>query len=303
MIRPTIPGVSAETPVEVRFALGHACVAVRVADAATADAVAGLFRPLLVEGRGSEPPVGVLEIGRTGRGWTLRQADAQPSRGNVRRFTRFPSLLAALEFWALARLLVGCRDRLHLHGAGAAVSGGAVLALGTSGAGKSSLALAWSRAGHALLSDDILLVDEAGRVSGVPRLVKGARTLLRAHGVEEDDTVAPDPGASALWWDPAAHGAGWARAWLPPLAVARVHHRSGPGTEVERIGPAEGLRVLLDGVMGEGLRPEEGLERLATIAERALFLDVRFGSAEDAARTLADLAAGADRRVHGLTGG
>ena len=52
----------------------------------------------------------------------------------------------------------------HLHAAGTVVSSRALVALGSSGAGKSSLALAWSLAGYPLLGDDAVLLAADGRV-------------------------------------------------------------------------------------------------------------------------------------------
>jgi hypothetical protein len=271
-------------------------VSIAMSDAVTAASVARLFEPLrLATGRAGtgtddEAP---LEIERAGPCYRLveRTADGEV---RTRRFRRLPSLLAAVEFAVLQRLLEGHHGETHLHASGAVVGGRAVLALGPSGAGKSSLALTWSRAGHPLLGDDVILADARGGVRGVPRLVKVSRRVLHAHGLSDDVTVAPDPRSPELWWDP-DRGGGWARGVHRPALVARVSFERRMSTRLEPMTPAAGLRLLLDHVMEAGLKPEESLDRLARIAESATFVAVRFGSGRDAAAELAERAGGGTR--------
>ncbi len=279
---------SAAGSIDVCFALGAARVTVRAPDAGTADAVGRLFGPLVTRPDGDRYGA-FLTIGRSARSWTLREADPGEDV-RIRRFRALPSLLAAAEFSALGHLLARSRGETHLHASGAEVGGRAVLALGASGAGKSGLALAWSVAGRPLVSDDVVLVDEGGRVAGVPRLVKAARRLLSRSGLAEGDTVAPDRCCSALWWDPAEKGGGWSRRRLPVAVVARVRYEPRAALQVQGLDPARGLRVLLDQVMETGLSAADGLDRLGTIAETATVVDVRFGVSADAARALAALA-------------
>ncbi len=273
--------------VEVRFALRRSRVTVLTPDPGTADAVASLFRPLVAGAGGGAGAV--LEVGRAGASWSLRDIGTGKSF-RARRFRGLPSLLAATEFAVLTHLLAGHRHETHLHASGAMVGGRAILALGAPGAGKSSLALAWSRAGHRLLADDIVLVGSDGRVLGVPRLVKVERELLREHGLREADTVAPDPRSNELWWDAHEWGGGWSRRWSKVALVARVAFEPGARPSVTPLSAAEGLRALLDHVMEAGLEPSDSVGRLATIAESAILVALRFGSAEDAAEVLAELA-------------
>lgn len=270
----------------VRLADGHGSVTVAVSDAATAAWVARLFAPLRVEELSGIGLVGTpsLEVARRGASYRLVE-HARDGRVRTRTFRRLPSLLAAVEFALACRLLEGHRADAHLHASGAVVDGRAVLAVGPSGAGKSSLALAWSRAGHPIIADDVILVDRHGTVTGLPRLVKLRRRVLRAHGVPDDATVAPDPRSSELWWDP-VRGGGWARGRYRPAVVARVSFQRHGGTCIEPLTPGAGLRALLDNSMEAGLEPEDSVDRLAQVAESATFSNVRFGCAREAAAAM-----------------
>lgn len=272
----------------VRLGDERGAVSIAVPDPATAESVARLFEPLRLppgraaaDGHDGAP----LEIVCEG-GWYRLVERAAGGGVQTRRFRHLSSLLAAVEFAVLQRLLSSRRGETHLHASGAVVGDRAVLALGPSGAGKSSLALTWSLAGHPLLGDDVILADARGGVHGVPRLVKVRRRVLRAHGLSDDVTVAPDPGSPELWWDP-ARGGGWAPGSYRPAVVARVRFERRSATRLERIPAAAGLRMLLDHVMEAGLTPEASLDRLARVAESATFVAVRFGSARDAAAALA----------------
>ncbi len=271
----------------VRVGDGRGSVSVAVSDAATAASVAGLFAPLRAEAPAKAERVDhepSLEVERVGGSYRLLER-ARDGRVRTRTFRRLPSLLAAVEFALVRRLLADRRAETHLHASGTVVDGRALLAVGRSGAGKSSLALAWSRAGHPLLADDVILVDEGGGVRGIPRLVKVPRRALRAHGLAADTTVAPDPRSSELWWDP-ARGGGWARDRYRPVVVARVSFERRGATRVDPLPAAAGLRALLDHVMEAGLKPEESVDRLALIAESTTFVSVRFGCAREAAAAL-----------------
>jgi hypothetical protein len=280
-----------EGGVDVRFGLGRARVTVRTPDATMADEVARLFRPLVLA-VGAPGGTAPIVVDRIGSAWMLGDA-ASGSATRTRRFGKRSSLLAAVEFMLLRALLAGVAREAHLHASGALVAGRAVVALGASRSGKSSLALGWSRAGRPLLSDEVLRVDDRGRVRGVPRLVKAGRGLLRAHALRETDTVAPDPRTPDVWWDPVGGGGGWSGRGLRPAVVARVSWVEGAATRIDRLPRPEGLRVLLDGLLDSGLGPGKAFERLAGIAETADLVDVRFGSGADAARAVAALAAGA----------
>lgn len=63
------------------------------------------------------------------------------------------------------------RGRFLLHGCAVAVGGGALIAVGYSGVGKSTLAEVLRRRGYAVFADDVVVIDDAGQViPGIPRI-------------------------------------------------------------------------------------------------------------------------------------
>ncbi len=56
-----------------------------------------------------------------------------------------------------------------LHAAAIEVSGQAIVLCGPSGAGKTTLTLAFARRGHRFLTEEMVLIDRSGRVRGLPR--------------------------------------------------------------------------------------------------------------------------------------
>ncbi len=273
----------------LRFGWRDHAVTVEVEDPALADTVAGLFAPLRLDGDGldAEPSI---EVSRTGRGYRLRDRGSPETGDAGRRFGSIPDVLAGLEHAVVLHLLDGRRGETHLHAAAAVLEGRTVVATGSSGAGKSSLALAWSLAGYPILSDDMVLVDEEGRVSGFPRLVKVDRRQLREHGLSPSETVAPQRSNPEVWWDPSRSG-GWVVDRVAPALVARVQFRPGAVTRVTPLAEVEALRILLDNVLAGGLQPEESVDRFLEIVRSARLVDVSFGSGREAASTLWKLAA------------
>ncbi len=272
------------------FVLGSAAVSAAVSDPETADAVAELFRPLRRDGEDGGRGVPDVVIDGRAPSWHLR---ATGPDAEARRFRSRPDLLSDVELILTRRLLERLPELVQLHAAGALVEGRAVVAMGESGAGKSSLALAWSVAGLPLLGDDTLLVDEGGCLLGVQRLVKAHRDVLRLHGVRPRDTVAPQRGSAELWWDP-RRGGGWAAEPTRPVLVARVHYVEGAALELKPLPAGEGLRALLDHATRSAAAGEP-LDRLIAMVEAAELVDVRFGSSVQAAAELAARAAARGR--------
>jgi hypothetical protein len=100
-----------------------------------------------------------------------------------RRLARVPD--EVLFTYLLNQVLSEClaaRGVESLHASAVVVQGGAVALLGDSGFGKSTLAAGMMRAGHALLTDDVLVLEFKGsRVLAQPSL---ARLKLHPDGTE-----------------------------------------------------------------------------------------------------------------------
>lgn len=247
--------------------------------------VQSLFRPLLLDGpRAAEPD---LILRGAGSGIRLLRGDGTTGPRSFRSLSR---ALSVLEHQATLRLLETFRAHAFLHAGGVRPGEGAVLLVGPSGSGKSSLVLAASVAGVPVLSDDCVLVDASGRVRGLTRLLKVHRRQMRLHGLSEADTVAPDPRVPEVWWDPARSG-GWATGWGAVRVVARIHREAGRSTPLlVPLARSEGVRLLLDNLLAGGIGQEESLDRLLGVARGADFVDLRFALAGQGMEALLALA-------------
>ena len=114
--------------------------------------------------------------------WHLRAAE-----GAAWEFDSMRGALQELEYQVCQRVIDAASAMIVLHGATVCGGDEAVFIAGKSDAGKTTLALALAAQGHAVLSDDIALLDPAsGMVRPVPRcfhLDERSRRLLRRAGL------------------------------------------------------------------------------------------------------------------------
>jgi len=291
--------------VRVRFAFEGAETEVAVSDPSLAPSVAMLFPDSRIEERAESVSDGRIEVvagqasdspRESGEGHTpmVMRVTSGPdgyaffSREGCSTFDSVPDLLSAVEFAVVSDLLAQDDDSTHLHAAGAVTMNGAVLVSGSSGAGKSSLALAWSLAGRPLLGDDVVRLDENGLLGPFPKLLKVDPDLVTHHGLALDATPAWEPGCDEAWFDPVSAG-GWASAGCRAALVARIEYRAGDAVHVREEEPGVGLRLLLDAVQMTGLPREQSMDRIIALLEGARVFDVRFGSAREAAHVLTEM--------------
>lgn len=142
-------------------------------------------------------------------------------------------------------VLLHRRGLLTLHGSAVDVGGTATVFLGDKGAGKSTTAAAMVRAGHDLLTDDIVAIDTArsGRPQVLPaypqlKLTSSANSGLALSGVEEMPSPHPDFGKHRLLLD--SQFRGLAR----PLGEAVILER-GPRLELCRLRGMQAVGALL----------------------------------------------------------
>lgn len=191
------------------------------------------------------------------------------------------------EFALTNALLRSRRDLAHLHASGTVIDGSAKLVLGGRGAGKSSLAVAWSVAGHSVLGDDIVFLRSDARAQPFRRLFKVDPLVLGSLQLDPTSTPFWEPGSTEAWFDP-ADAAGWAAEGdIDVVAIAR--HREGGTTELRQISAAEGLNALLASLMPSGLPASAAFSTLADIAGRTRFFRIEFADARDAAAALASV--------------
>jgi hypothetical protein len=204
----------------------------------------------------------------------------------------FPSLgeaMEAIEYLVTLRLLALNGTFPQLHAAGVVVPEGAVLAIGESGAGKTSIALGWSVGGLPVLGDDIVLLDRDAGALPFKRLFTVDRARFAAFAVTPDPALqwAAPEGRDEARYDPRA-GGGWADG-APIARLALIRRRPGAGLRIEKMSRATALAALTGGLMPSGLPAARCFDLLAAIVERAPAFDVTFedaGAAADALRAL-----------------
>ena len=114
-------------------------------------------------------------------GWHLSDGETR-----LRTDSDFTSALLALEWHVVTAAIDRRHDLFHLHGAALAApdGAGAVLLVGASGAGKTTLALGLMARGFLPYGDDVILIEPAsGALHAVPRafhLREPTRTLIHA---------------------------------------------------------------------------------------------------------------------------
>lgn len=266
-------------PAGLEFRVHGAAVTARLPDAAMARAWARLYGTgrVTTGGGGAD-----LVVERTAGGYLLHPSGGQAG-------TPPDDLLPAFE-WALTQRLL---DRetccVHLHAAGAVDGQGAVLALGATGAGKSTLALHWSVAGLPVLGDDTVLVDATGRAHPFPRLFKIDPAGAQAAGLALDATPWWTPGGTEAWYDPADRS-GWAEA-APVRLVVVLRYVAGARLRAVPLSRAEGLGALLQSRQVTGRRGAAAFEALASAVAGARVVGVTHGRTETLAPVLTELAA------------
>lgn len=264
----------------VRYRLDEAHVEVRVSDEGLVEPLLGLFpSALAVDEDGRRPGISV----------TVREAGGLLRvDGETKEFDSVPDMLAALEFAVTERLLSSDAAHTHIHAAGATVAGRALMALGPSGSGKSSIAVVWSQMGLPLLGDDVVRMDAAGTLRPFPRLLKVAPSLLTERGLTLEDTPAWELGADEAWFDPRG-GGGWAAPVPAASVLAQIRYVGGGSCRVRDLDRAAGLRLLLDSVLRTGIDGKDSFDRFVEVVEKALILEIEFGIAHEAAERMAEL--------------
>ncbi len=196
--------------------------------------------------------------------------------------------LAVFEFALTRAFLTSFCDYVHLHASGAVIDGRAMLALGKSGAGKSSLAAAWLSQGFPTLGDDIVFLDSAARAVPFKRLLKISHVALQGLGVDPAATVLWDPEWADVWYAPDANP-GWAEA-APVAALAFLRYDPDACLRLIPMSPAEALNATIHSKMDSGRGVGDGFDTLLRVAEGARAYWVEYASAAEAAAAICALA-------------
>lgn len=247
--------------------------------------VAALFPTLVTPGAHAGPP-DVRALLREG-------AYVVESREGSEAGLEYVDAVSAVELAVTRHLMASEGRHCHLHASAALASTGrAVLGVGVSGAGKSTLAYAWYRLGLPVFGDDVIAVDQRGRLHPFPRPLKVDAARLRDAGDDPASTVAWHPHASDAWVDP-TRGCGWAAGDTEVGILAEIRFVPGVEPRLTGLSGSDGLGILLGALHQTGLPAADAVDRLIRIAEGSQVYRLEFGDAHVAARLLAELAAGA----------
>lgn len=171
-----------------------------------------------------------------------------------------------------------------LHAAGVVLRGRAVLMPGEGGRGKSSLTAALACRGHAVLGDDVVLLDAAGRAHAFRRLIKVEEPARSILGLP-----APPEPLGRIWpaafYRPADLGSRWAEP-TPVGAIVVPERTDGVETSLVPLRPSELLRELLAGVvLSDRIEPGTFESLTAALADAECWT-LRYGTTPEGVETL-----------------
>ncbi len=226
-----------------------------------------------------QPPT--IALNSTGERYSISRAGEPPVVCGSRS-----DAFVALEHMLTVALLQACGQLTQIHASGAVVEGKAVIALGGSSAGKSSLALAWTLSGYPSLGDDVVLLDGGGMARPFPRHFKLDPELLRSYGLDPESTPFWNPKTQEAWFTPDGMSG-----WAAPAAVGVValcRRSAGAGLSIRRLCRAEGVNALLHSLLDTGLDARSSFQRIVDALQRAAVVEVRFASSREAASAIAE---------------
>ncbi len=281
-----LAGSAADGP-KVHYAALDAHVVVVTSDQELGEIVRRLFPAYeIAADQAPRVPAAAMILSRRGATFVL-ETSIHPAPLS---FDTLYEAVCGIEF-ALTETFLSLGSRfVQLHASGIVKGDQAIIALGGSGRGKSSLALIWCLGGRGrgrgpVLGDDVVLIDEDGLCHPFKRQFKVDPTILRKSGFDPRDTPFWTEGASEAWFDPGVKG--WA-APAPAAVVALLQFEPHGDLVVREVARPDGLNALLHSRFETGCAEQTGFDRLARLVERVRVLAVRFSSAADATRALAD---------------
>ena len=232
------------------------------------------------EGGGADPPEVSVEAGPQGYVVVSRDAPSVVCGTEV-------ETLAALEFALTRAIVASFRDFVHLHASGAVSNGQAVLALGKSGAGKSSMAVSWLSQGLPTLGDDIVFLNAAAKARPCKRLFKVTPVALQTLGIDPTTTFLWDPDWPEAWYAP-DDGPGWAEE-APVAVIAFVRYNPNVSLSLNPMSTTDALNTVVHSMMDTGMRAVDCFDTLVRLVEGARVLRVEYPSANEAADVLCSL--------------
>jgi hypothetical protein len=201
---------------------------------------------------------------------------------------------------AIARMFAGLSiavldaspEHLHLHAAAAVSEGRAVVIPATRYTGKTTTVANLLAAGWEFITDEIVTLDQPGRVSGVPRPL-GLKPGAAEHISLPLDVVVPTSPTTGFRYASVGRNGGLVCAHAPVGTVALLEFPNDPNeaARVERLHPADAVVALMQHTLDAARYGPEAVVRLAELTCGAISARVFRGSPEGTVAAIAELAA------------
>ncbi len=266
---------------QVFFRYRDKTVAVVSSESNLLDQITELFPGYLV--RSPSESSATFQVKRKKIGWLLVGLPA----GDLSIATR-SGLIDELEFAITVELLSAPPLAAYIHGSAVLVRPDeAILVLGKSGAGKSSLALHWCVNGLQVLGDDILRLEPSGKISAFQRMFEVDSRRFKKLGLDKNASPFWSSLSSEVWFDPRGYG-GWASGAHGVARVLLVEKNVSEKMKLSEVGIEEALGWLSVSLMPEGLSAGECLDDLISLVKHARCFRASIQDPAKAAPTLVD---------------
>jgi hypothetical protein len=201
-------------------------------------------------------------------------------------------LLDSLEWAIMTGILQNTRHLVQLHAAGVDVDGQALLFVGPSGAGKTSLVLSLLLKGWKCLSDEVILVEPGtNRVMPLPRSFHiHSRTLnlfSELSATEHESTSMDNRGK--IRFDPATVLSEWVASSSAPAWVIFPCYRPGNCNDLIPIGETEAMTLLIGQTINLLDHGERGLETLMELVRNCRCFRFNTGDIQGASLAISRL--------------
>lgn len=197
-----------------------------------------------------------------------------------------------LEWTIMTRILQNTRECIQLHASGIDAGGNALLLVGPSGSGKSSLALSLLRKGWKCLSDEVILLNpENNRVMPLPRSFRiDSRTLgLFPELADKLSGDAYTGGSGKARVDPALVREHWVAGSSAPAWLVFPRYRPGNSNDLIPIGDTDAMTALIGQSINLLDHGEGGLETLLRLVRNCRCFRFNTGDIHEASLAVSRL--------------
>ncbi len=246
------------------------------------------------DGGSARPDIDVIEV--TGGGFAIRVGGPG---GNETACSDEFEAANALADGLIASFIARAPNRIGLRAGAVVLGDGLTILLGGALAGKSSVSLQMTAAGHRLFGDDRLAVETPGDDGGAARgLCLGLMPRLRlplpadcgarfAEFVDGYTEIRDGAAAYLKLWDAETAGFGDT---APVAALVILDRREAGPARFEPEGSAAMVRALLENCFAPHIEAARLAERLGAMAEHCACYRATFASSREAAEAIAGLA-------------